>query len=330
MEVFTILSGILVFGILLYFFVSDPLSFILFGLLIAILLYVLVYFGFVRADAKPNELDITYRPSPIPSGSTVNGNGIATGNGSMPEARSILEEVFYVANNIFTYDQAESVCKAYGGELATYNQIETAYARGAEWCGYGWTAGGIALYPTQEETWRKLQLEVDPTKRIACGRPGINGGYFDPSTKFGVNCYGVRPAGKIGGDPTMAQTIDRIKAMLDKYSIGPFNKKEWSEYSAVSDRIISAEANIQGIGADIRKGKTELETSLSTVGRSTVDKTGDTFVSAYTNTRDAADRAGSSFFEYIGIDPNQISTNVESVGKSILEKMGLQTNPTSS
>ena len=27
-----------------------------------------------------------------------------------------------------------------------------------------------------------------------CGKPGINGGYFsDPTMKFGVNCYGVKP-----------------------------------------------------------------------------------------------------------------------------------------
>jgi len=49
----------------------------------------------------------------------------------------------------------------------------------------------MALFPTQQATWQALQ--TDPVNKTNCGRPGINGGYFDPQTKFGVNCYGVKP-----------------------------------------------------------------------------------------------------------------------------------------
>jgi hypothetical protein len=273
MEALTVFGGILMFGIVLYFFVSDPLSFLFFALLVAILIYVLVYFGFVTAETRPNELDINYNPSPLPSGSasTVNGPKV-------PESRTPLEEVFYVSNNIFTYDQATAVCKAYGGDLASYSQVEDAYNRGAEWCGYGWTSGGIALFPTQEETWRKLQLEVDPSKRVACGRPGINGGYFDPSTKFGVNCFGVRPENKGGvkGDQALATSVARIKGMLDRFSISGFNDSEWSEYSGAAKTIVSAEADIRGLGADLRKGGKALEMSLGDVGGDIVKGTGTT------------------------------------------------------
>lgn len=254
MEALVVFLGILFVGGILYFLVTDPVSFFLFGILLAILFYVLFYFGFVSAETKPRELDVTYTPKPTPAGSTANG-----APPSSREIRTPLQEVFYIANNIFSYDQAPAVCKAYGAELASYSQVEEAYNRGAEWCGYGWTSGGIALFPTQEETWKKLQLEVDPAKRIACGRPGINGGYFDPMTKFGVNCYGIRPEkSKLAPDSDMdralAAAVARFKGMLRKFSVYPFSSKNWSEYSGAGKKIMTAEADIKGIGSEIKEG----------------------------------------------------------------------------
>ena len=250
METVAIFLAILFVGTLLYFMFSDPLSFLLFAILLGILIYVLVYFGFVNIQAKTNELDITYKPTPVPSASTAGGIKPTTAS-LLPS----LEEVFYIANNVFTYDQAPAVCKAYGGELASYSQVEEAYSRGAEWCGYGWTAGGMALFPTQEETWRKLQLEVDPKKRLACGRPGINGGYFDPSIKFGVNCYGTRPTQKKGDissstDKAFAASVQRIKGMVDNFSVYPFNKKSWSEYN----NIQSSQTQLNDMSAPVNGG----------------------------------------------------------------------------
>jgi hypothetical protein len=101
-------------------------------------------------------------------------------------------EVFNIANNLYTYSDAKQVCSIYGAKLATYKQMEEAYNKGAEWCNYGWSADQMALFPTQYSTWTKLQN--NPYKKNACGRPGINGGYFDnPNLKFGVNCYGKKP-----------------------------------------------------------------------------------------------------------------------------------------
>lgn len=254
--------GILLVGSIVYFLVTDPMSFFLFALLIAILAFVLIYFGFISFNTLPNQLDITYDPTPIASDSTANGT-------PPPSVPTPLEEVFYVANNIFTYDQAPVVCKAYGAEVASYSQIEDAYARGAEWCGYGWTQGGIALFPTQEKTWNKLQMEIDPKKRISCGRPGINGGYFDPTTKFGVNCYGVRPASKPGKqqdmDRAFAAGVDRMKGMLDKISVYPFSTEDWSEYSNISKTIISAEASIKGLGSQIQKNTSGFGSGVSEI-----------------------------------------------------------------
>lgn len=154
------------------------------------------------------------------------------------------KEVFYIAGNNYVYNEAAAVCAAYDSELATQDQVQSAYAKGGEWCGYGWTAGGMALYPTQKETWDKLQQEADPSRRTACGRPGVNGGYFDPNTKFGVNCFGVKPGDTginkyptplPGTDPDQFnKMVASFKSSLDKMLVIPFNRGMWSEWNLVS------------------------------------------------------------------------------------------------
>ena len=102
-------------------------------------------------------------------------------------------EVFNISGNYFTYEDAPAVCAAYGAELATYDQIEDSYNNGGEWCNYGWSAEQMAFFPTQKDTWKKIQ--ANPSTANSCGRPGVNGGYMpDPNLTFGVNCYGKKPA----------------------------------------------------------------------------------------------------------------------------------------
>jgi len=101
-------------------------------------------------------------------------------------------EVFNISNNIYTYDDAKSVCSVFGARLATYDDIEDSYKNGGEWCNYGWSDGQMAYFPTQKSTW--LNLQSNPKTKNNCGRPGINGGYMgNPKLKFGVNCYGIKP-----------------------------------------------------------------------------------------------------------------------------------------
>ena len=147
-------------------------------------------------------------------------------------------EVFHISDQQFTYDEAPAVCAAYGAELATLEQIMDTFSKGGEWCSYGWSAGGMALYPTQKETWDRLQGEVDHGKRTRCGRPGVNGGYFDPSLKFGVNCFGFKPAGKFtppapvpGVDNArFRQMVNRFKEMMKSFNLDPYSRMEWSKY----------------------------------------------------------------------------------------------------
>jgi hypothetical protein len=155
------------------------------------------------------------------------------------------DEVFNVSNNLYTYEDAQAVCKAYGAELATYDQIENAYNGGAEWCNYGWSDGQMIYFPTQKETWQKLQS--DPKRKNNCGRPGINGGYMaNPYIKFGVNCFGKKPKAntddlarmknsqltpKTPEDIALDAKVNYWKSNADKMlQLSSFNKNKWSEY----------------------------------------------------------------------------------------------------
>ena len=197
-----------------------------------ILLVVLSYYGFIDLDQLTKSTTPSPTPAPTPAPSSTPSSTTSTPG---PKVGS---EVFHVFQNQFTYADAPAVCAAYSAELATLEQIIEAYNHGAEWCGYGWSAGGFALYPTQKATWEALQGEVDQTKRTACGRPGVNGGYFDPTTKFGVNCFGFKPKGDVklplpppGSDPTaFANAVAGFKKMLNSFTVDPYSRTEWSGY----------------------------------------------------------------------------------------------------
>jgi len=154
--------------------------------------------------------------------------------------QTIGSEVFHINDQQFTYDEASAVCAAYDSELATLEQIMEAFAGGAEWCSYGWSAGGMALYPTQKDTWKRLQNEVDQGRRTRCGRPGVNGGYFDPSNKFGVNCFGFKPKGNFkppapvpGADTKkFNEMVKRFKNMMKAFTLDPYSRHEWSGYDS--------------------------------------------------------------------------------------------------
>jgi hypothetical protein len=222
---------------ILFILTGNIFSFFVFVLLIGILLFVLFQYGFVKINTNGNEIDVTYYPvpDPPPPGPA---DASSTAAGSPPPSSDLPtgNEVFYVGDNTFTYDKAENVCKAFDAELATYSQIEQAYNAGAEWCGYGWSVGGLALFPTQEASWERRQLqETSEESRQRCGRPGINGGYFEPTMKFGVNCYGRRPAKRPSDarrETRQQSAVDRmigfLKDHLGDLQVFPFNKTSWS------------------------------------------------------------------------------------------------------
>lgn len=151
------------------------------------------------------------------------------------------KEVFNIAQNKYTYSDSEPLCKAFGAELASYDQVKEAWKKGADWCNYGWVKGQTAIFPTQETTFNKLQSGPED-QRMSCGIPGINGGYFDnPELKFGVNCYGVKPsenevdtrAGMSKNNVT-PQTLEydakvlNFKAHKSEIPVNPFTSGTWT------------------------------------------------------------------------------------------------------
>jgi hypothetical protein len=146
-------------------------------------------------------------------------------------------QVFNVSRNLYTFGEAEPLCRAYGAELATYDQIKEAHAAGADWCNYGWSKGQLALYPTSKENWEKLQKGPEH-ERMSCGRPGVNGGHFpNAEQRFGVNCYGPRPAESAldqrlqeeeRTDTKFDREVMHFKDQLDSIAVNPWSSKQWS------------------------------------------------------------------------------------------------------
>jgi len=151
-------------------------------------------------------------------------------------------QVFHISNNKYNFTDAKAICKAYGADLATYDQVEEAYNNGGEWCGYGWSNGQMALFPTQKKTWNNLQNI--PGHEHDCGRPGINGGYIDnPNVKFGINCFGYKPKindqeqeimnnaniyPKTKADIAFEERVEHWKRKLSSILISPFSRTNWS------------------------------------------------------------------------------------------------------
>lgn len=187
------------------------------------------FFGFEKQAVQP--------PSPefVPESQFFN-------QGAIEKVLPGKKEVFNVAQNKYTYTDAEPLCKAFGAELATYDQVKDAWQKGADWCNYGWVKGQTAVFPTQESTFNNLQAGPEDQK-MACGVPGVNGGYFDnPEMRFGVNCYGAKPSENEAdareimaqnGDLTpQALAFDRkvlnYKSEMGQIPVNPFKAGIWS------------------------------------------------------------------------------------------------------
>ena len=182
------------------------------------------------------------RPSGMPGAQSGQPGTFISGILPHPNFSTDGKQVFNVSRNIYTFHDAAAVCAALDSDLATYDQVKAAYENGADWCNYGWVKGQMAVYPTQKATYEKLQ-KGHPQYHNACGRPGINGGYFDnPELLFGVNCFGARPAknamdelnnSEVALPPTtdeleFEKRVQKFRDQLDDTTVLPFNKNSWS------------------------------------------------------------------------------------------------------
>lgn len=209
----------------------------LLGIVSIFVLLALIIIYYVLMDySKPGSLDVQSRKIEQPRQNVLSkGDGLPVRTEPAPAQTN---QVFNVSDNVFTYDDAEAVCKAYGAELATYEQLVNAYKQGANWCNYGWTKGQMALFPIQKSFWDKVQ-ENNPERRGDCGMPGINGGYFEnKNQQFGVNCYGPKRAPRTDESMKLTYVSDKerelqekifnFKRQLGNFKLTPFNEDKWA------------------------------------------------------------------------------------------------------
>lgn len=183
-------------------------------------------------DSSRNKMDVSNNKM------DVSNNKVASSNKKA--------EVFNIANSLYTYEDAQAVCKAYGSRLATVDELNDAYNKGADWCVNSWSADRHVLFPTQKATYDKLQ-NVKGAEN-SCGRTGVNGGRVNnTSLRFGINCFGVKPEPSRGDKMRMnaiqnnimpktkeevilQAKVDYWKNHKDQYTIlNPFNTDKWSE-----------------------------------------------------------------------------------------------------
>lgn len=214
----------------------------IFGILFVAVLAVLIIingFQYIFGVSIFASISDFFSATPKVDINVINGDRLAPS--PVPELK-LTKQVFNIPGNDYVYGDAKALCKAYGAELATYEQVEEAYNKGGEWCSYGWSEGQMALFPTQQKTYDKLQT-IEGHEHD-CGRPGVNGGYMaNPMLKFGANCYGYKPKitkdeeylmanalpyPRTNKDILLEKRVEYWKNKLGEILVSPFNKNTWS------------------------------------------------------------------------------------------------------
>ena len=167
----------------------------------------------------------TNRPNIKPNVGNVNTNSFKTQN----------DEVYSTTKNIWTYDDAEAVCKSQGAELASYDQLVKAAENGAHWCNLGWVKSETtndgepfkyAHYPVQRKEFNEVKKSKYPNK---CGqiwntkydeKPfSIQGGAYNKNNLLAVNCIG----------PKRQPLIDEKRKMERKEQLNSQNDEDLSQ-----------------------------------------------------------------------------------------------------
>ena len=220
--------GVLIVALILFIVFRDQIAF---GLSVA---WQKTKNLFAGSSDSPPPAPLAPLPPTVPQASMID-------KGALTKMLPGKKEVFNIATDKYTYTDAEPLCKAFGAELATYDQVKDAWNNGADWCNYGWVKGQSAVYPTQQTTYNKLQAGPED-QRMACGVPGVNGGYFDnPELRFGVNCYGPKPSENetdtrfamdehylTPGALAYDKKVQDYKVHKDEIPVNPFKTGAWS------------------------------------------------------------------------------------------------------
>lgn len=149
-------------------------------------------------------------------------------------------QIFSVSQNIFTSKDADAVCKAFGAEQATVEQLIEGHQKGLDVCNRGWLKDDVAGFAMQKGTLGKMLSDGDHS----CGTEEINiSTDFNPEVRFGAWCYGIKPSPRpkemhkknqyvSQAEAELARKIAEYKKDLDNISILPFTANKWSQCNA--------------------------------------------------------------------------------------------------
>ena len=113
---FTVLS------IFVLFSTGSVVAVLVVWLLIILIVLILVYYGFLDIVKIMDQLfPEKTKPAEAPTPTTTKPSALFHGS-----------EVFHIDDAQFVYDDAQAVCAAYGGTVATLEQVMEAYNKGAE------------------------------------------------------------------------------------------------------------------------------------------------------------------------------------------------------
>ncbi|KAM9385685.1 brevican core protein-like [Pholidichthys leucotaenia] len=106
----------------------------------------------------------------------------------------------------FTFQHAQSACKAIGAQIATADQLLAAYYDGYEQCDAGWLADQSVRYP--------IQMPREGCYGDMDGQPGVrNYGTMDQEDLFDVYCYAEQMEGEVFHDSIPQQlTFDEAQS----------------------------------------------------------------------------------------------------------------------
>lgn len=172
-------------------------------------------------------------------------------------------EVYSTNRNIWSYDDAEAVCKIQGAELASYEHLVEAAENGAHWCNLGWVKSDttddsdslrFAHYPIQKKEFDKTKSSAK--NKNTCGmfwnekynnkEFSVQGGAYGKNNLLAVNCYGPKRKMKIDeramlnsmsdnvNNSELQSRIDSIQDKADNLMFLPYNKKQWARLNPPS------------------------------------------------------------------------------------------------
>lgn len=206
---FFLVLVVVVAGVLFYFLNRLNINLYKIGIVIAVFLLVSLFFVYkihTSPDNNPSQQPLQQPPA----------KDISAPVASQPNEVFLVSTDSNFTYNIDTSDKAEQVCIALGATVATIQQLEQAYNKGADWCSNGWTKTGDNSYGGY--------YPINTSAVTGCGAGAI-GIMEDSNNPRNANCYGVKPAKPDKfNDPIPGKDPNDT----NKYYILPFNGQYWS------------------------------------------------------------------------------------------------------